>query len=215
MRELRITCTGPPLPTADRMERAAAATVTRAGRHAAHLAERGYDVTGIDRDRAAVSTAALRCPDGRFIELDQRNIGTMEGPFDAAVVLWQSFGYFDSATNDGVLADIHAVLRPGGRLLLDVFHRDFFERNQGRVSPTRDPRCVWITNELSGSGLTSRIEYANGSDETMDFELFTPEEIQRRARPPGFEAIEMCCRWDSARPPSVDEQRFQVTFERV
>ncbi len=163
------------------------------GRHAGPLATRGYEVTGIDRDATAISLAAERCPSASFIEMDQRDVGALEGPFDAAAILWQSFGYFDSATNDEVLADIHSVLRPGGRLLLDLFHRSYFERNQGRISPTRDPRCVSITNEMNSSRLASRIEYANGAEETMDFELFTPDEITERMRRLGFEAIELCC----------------------
>ena len=184
-------------------------------RHAAHLVERGYDVTGIDRDRAAIAAASERCPGGRFVELDQRDIATLEGPFDAAVIMWQSFGFFDSATNDQVLADIREVLRPGGRLVLDLFHRTFFERNQGRITSTRDPRCLAITNEMSAARLTSTIEYANGAAETMQFELFTPEEIQRRTEPLGLETIETCCWWDPERPASPHEQRFQVTFHRV
>ena len=184
-------------------------------RHAVELVERGYEVTGIDRDATVVAAAARRCPGGRFIELDQRSLSRLEGRFYAAVILWQSFGYFDPATNDQVLADIHSLLRPGGRLLLDLFHRSYFERHQGRISPTRDPRCVAITNSMDGSRLRSRIDYANGFDETMEFELFTPDEIGARASPLGLELIEACCWWDSDRPPSVDEQRFQVTFERA
>lgn len=65
--------------------------------------------------------------------------------------------------------------------MLDLFHRSFFERNQGRIAPMCDPRCRAITNEMNGPRLTSTIEYANGSTETMQFELFSPEEIQRRA----------------------------------
>ena len=183
-------------------------------RHAAHLVERGYDVTGIDRDAEAVAQASQRCPLGRFIEADQREVSSVSGPFDAAVVLWQSFGYFESATNDRVLADIRNLLRPGGRLVLDLFHRSFFERNQGRIAPTRDPRCRAITNEMNGPRLTSTIEYANGSTEMMQFELFTPEEIQRRAAPLGLEAIETCCWWDAGRLPTADEQRFQIVFQR-
>lgn len=40
-------------------------------------------------------------------------------------------------------------------------------------------------------------------------------EIDQRARPVGLEVIETCCWWDSGRKPSAEEQRFQVTFERV
>jgi D-alanine-D-alanine ligase len=184
-------------------------------RHAAPLVQRGYEVTGVDRDANAVAMASERCPDGRFIELDQRDLSRLDGTFDAVVILWQSFGYFDSPTNDQVLAGIASVLRPGGRLLLDLFHRGYFEQNQGRISPTRDPRCAAITNSMNGSRLRSDIEYADGSYETMEFELFTPDEIEDRAAALGLGIIEACCWWDSNRPASIDEQRFQATFERA
>lgn len=40
----------------------------------AALFERVYDMAGIDRDRVAVEQAAERIPNGRFIELDQRDL---------------------------------------------------------------------------------------------------------------------------------------------
>ena len=82
----------------------------------------------LDND-ATINALARRV----YKELDQRDIGTLAGPFDAAVIMWQSFGFFDSVTDDLVLAAIREVLRPGGRLVLDLFHRTFFERNQGRI----------------------------------------------------------------------------------
>ncbi len=185
------------------------------GRHAQLLCERGYDLTGIDRDAASVRQAAELIPDGRFIELDQRSLGSLSGPFDAAMILWQSFGYFDSATNDAALRDIAGLLRPGGRLILDLFHREYFDRNQGRIAPTRDPRCLSITNTMHGDRLTSEIEYVDGATEAMDFELFSPDDIERRSKPFGLTTVDACCWWDKERPPTADEQRFQITFERV
>ena len=41
------------------------------GRHAAGLSERGYEVTGIDRDEAALSRARRRAPTATFLPLDQ------------------------------------------------------------------------------------------------------------------------------------------------
>lgn len=49
----------------------------------------------------------------------------------------------------------------------------------------------------------------------MEFELFAPEDIEQRARPFGFVAIEACCWWDRERPTTQEEQRFQIMFERA
>ena len=185
------------------------------GRHAKYLAYAGYEITGVDRDSEAILQARTKVPAAKFFELDQRDLRRVSGPFDAAVLLWQSFGYFDPAGNDQVLADIAGLLRPGGRLLLELFHPGFFQAHQGRRTSVRDSRCLAITNTLDGSRLTSTIEYVDGADESMNWELFTPESISARAAPYGFEEIERCTWWDETRMPSPDEQRFQVVLERA
>ncbi|MGQ0434541.1 MAG: class I SAM-dependent methyltransferase [Microthrixaceae bacterium] len=185
------------------------------GRHAAMLAEIGYEVTGVDRDEQAIAQARDLVPTGRFLQLDMRDLGVIDGVFDAVVVLWQSFGYFDTATNDQVLAAIAALLRPGGRLLLDVFHRGYFEANQGTVTGVRTPAAESITNTMTGNRLTSTIRYADGESESMEFELYWPAELTSRAEQAGLRAVEACCWWDDARPPTASEQRYQLVLERL
>jgi len=185
------------------------------GRHAKHLIDKGYDVTGVDRDATAIRQARATIPGATFIELDQRDLRRLDGVFDAALVLWQSFGYFEAAANDQVLADIAGCLRPGGRLLLDLFHPGYFAQHQGRTTNVRDPRCTAITNRLHGSRLTSTIEYADGSQEAMEWELYTPDALSARATQAGFKEIERCTWWDEARQPTAEEQRFQAVFQKL
>lgn len=183
------------------------------GRHAARLAALGYTVTGVDRDAATLAAAADRVPDARFVRLDQREIGRVGGVVDAAAILWQSFGYFDSAGNDDVLSQLAGLLRPGGRLALDVYHREYFARHQGRRADPR-PGVAAIANTLSGNRLRAEIAYADGTGEAMDFELFTPDELADRAARYGFAAVGACCWWDAARPPDPAVARFQLICER-
>lgn len=183
------------------------------GRHAALLAERGYEVTGIDRDEDALSRARSLAPRCTFHRLDQRELRDLDGPFDAAMILWQSFGYFDARANDRVLADLAALIRPGGRLLLDLFHPGYFVGDQNAARPPRAEGVV-ITNEVREGRLASTIEYADGSTETMNFELFAPEQIIERAARTGFTLVEQCCWWDEQHPPDPSVQRYQSVFER-
>jgi SAM-dependent methyltransferase len=183
------------------------------GRHAARLAALGYGVTGVDRDANALAAAAERAPGARFVRLDQREIGRVGGAYDAAAILWQSFGYFDSAGNDEVLRQLAGLLRPGGRLALDVYHREYFARRQGRRADPC-PGVAAIANTLSGNRLRSEIAYADGTGEAMDFEIFTPDELAARAARRGFAAVGACCWWDAARPPDPDVARFQLICER-
>lgn len=183
------------------------------GRHATGLVAAGYELTGVDRDAAAIAQAAQSVPQGTFIELDQRALATVGDTFDAAMILWQSFGYFDQATNDRVLADIAQRLRPGGRLLLDVYHPGFVRSNVGTAVSDRAPECRSITNAVEGDRLISTIEYLDGATETMDFELFDPEDLAARAAACGFALVEACRWWDNTLPPSPDEQRYQLALE--
>jgi SAM-dependent methyltransferase len=183
------------------------------GRHAARLAALGYCVTGIDRDQNAISLAQRRSPTATFHCLDVRAIGQLRGQLDGVLLLWQSFGYFSRAENDRLLRDIWGRLRPGGRFLIDVFHADYFRRHQGPRSKL--PNGVsWLEDRVVGDRLHSRIRYDDGAEESMDFEIFTPEQLAERATSAGFRLVESCCWWDQRRPPDSGQPRFQLTLER-
>jgi SAM-dependent methyltransferase len=184
-----------------------------AGRHAAQLARLGYRVTGIDRDRAALSLARDRTPTATFHCMDMRTISQLGEQFDGVLSLWQSFGYFSSRENDQVLRDIWACLRPGGRFLLDVFHAEYFRGHQGTRS-TLPTGVASLGDRITGDRLRSRITYDDGLEEIMDFEIFTPEQLSMRAGAAGFVLVESCCWWDRERPPDPAQPRFQLTLER-
>ena len=183
------------------------------GRHAARLSERGYNVTGIDVDEDSLRLARERVPGASFERMDVRAVDGSGWRFDGAIILWQSFGYFAPNENDRVLTAIFSVLRPGGRLLLDVFHPEYFRRRQGARS-TLPSGVRAIEDRFEGDRLHSEITYKDGSIDSMDFEIFAPDELASRARGAGFQLLEGCCWWDSARPPDPNQARYQLTLER-
>jgi SAM-dependent methyltransferase len=93
------------------------------GRIAIELASRGYHVTGVDFvDRFLDDgrrTAVERGIDVELVHGDARDL-PVEGPFDAALCFWGSFGYFDDAGNLAQARTVARALRSGGRFLLDV-----------------------------------------------------------------------------------------------
>src|SRR5688572_27155276 len=97
------------------------------GRHAGALASLGYHVTGIDRDSQLIAQAKLTHPRASFFTMDATALAALPDMFDAAICMWQSFGYLDRAGNDRLLSDIASKLRPNGRFVLDIYNRDFFE----------------------------------------------------------------------------------------
>ncbi|MDI1460784.1 methyltransferase domain-containing protein [Catellatospora sp. KI3] len=107
------------------------------GRHAVRLSAAGFTVTGVDLveeylDRARLRAQAAHQP-ARFVQADMRDLRALEpGSFDAVVSLHTSFGFFPShEENAGVLREIHRVLAPGGKVLIDVMNRDWFLRQTG------------------------------------------------------------------------------------
>jgi ubiquinone/menaquinone biosynthesis C-methylase UbiE len=97
------------------------------GRHAVPLAAAGFRVTGVDRTQPLLDEARRRAGDGRwpkFVRADYRELPFPDERFDAALNLFSSLGYLGDEEDTRALAEIGRVLRPGGRLLIDIMHRD-------------------------------------------------------------------------------------------
>ena len=71
------------------------------GRHSLELASRGYRVTGIDITEAYLEAARASAGDDnpRFLKADIRDFST-DQPFDLAINLYTSFGYFSDPADD-------------------------------------------------------------------------------------------------------------------
>ncbi|MEJ2719270.1 MAG: methyltransferase domain-containing protein, partial [Deltaproteobacteria bacterium] len=96
------------------------------GRHALELAQRGFiNVEGLDRSHYLVQKARQRAKllglPTRFREGDARKLPYKADEFETVLVLGNSFGYFDSMEDDlRVLKEVARVLKPWGRLLIDL-----------------------------------------------------------------------------------------------
>ncbi|MFA5890031.1 MAG: class I SAM-dependent methyltransferase [Actinomycetota bacterium] len=183
-----------------------------AGRHATPLSNAGYAIVGADRALHALRVAASRAPRARFVCLDQRDVGCISQTFDGVLLLWQSFGYFSRAGNDSVLQNIARVLRPGGRLLIDVVHPDFY---RARIGEQHDARAgvKSLSTTFDGDRMFSRIVYEDASEEGFDFETFHPDGLTDRAAAAGFDVVEACWWWERGRAPTPEEPRYQLVLE--
>jgi D-alanine-D-alanine ligase len=96
------------------------------GRHSLELAKRGFaNLAGIDSSAFLLQQARFRAQAAglavRFHHADARALPVDDESFDAALVLGNSFGYFERASDDELmLREINRTLRASGKLLLDV-----------------------------------------------------------------------------------------------
>jgi len=95
------------------------------GRHSLELARLGYQVEGLDRSHYLIQRAkTLAKREGlnvKFREGDARKLPFPPDTFEVVVILGNSFGYFETVQDDiRVLKEIFRVLKPWGRLLVDV-----------------------------------------------------------------------------------------------
>jgi 2-polyprenyl-3-methyl-5-hydroxy-6-metoxy-1,4-benzoquinol methylase len=93
-----------------------------AGRIAIRLAERGFDVTGIDISEHEVEEARRRAANrGTEVEFERADVRRPPpGPFDAVVIWGNSFGYMPHPDTVEHISACRRVLREGGRLILET-----------------------------------------------------------------------------------------------
>ncbi|MEK8131298.1 methyltransferase domain-containing protein [Paenibacillus filicis] len=101
------------------------------GRHSMALTDFGFHVTGVDLSEVLLAEA--RRLDAKeevvWVRGDMRQV-PLEGPFDAVVNLFTSFGYFDEdAEHERVLGEIRRMLREGGKFIIDFLNPDYVCRH--------------------------------------------------------------------------------------
>ena len=92
------------------------------GGHAAPLAERGYEVVGVDRSEKMLARACARGSPARFIAADIQGLDLGE-TFDAVVMMFAVLGYqVSNAEVLGALASVRRHLQPGGVFVADAWY---------------------------------------------------------------------------------------------
>lgn len=158
------------------------------GRHSLALADFGYNVTGVDLSEVLLEQAVQSDEEKRvrWIRGDMRNV-PVEGPYDAIVNLFTSFGYFDTEDeNVQVLREIRRVLKPGGVFIIDFLNPAYVERHLVPSSEREiDGVRIRERRSIESGCVVKHIEISDlkGSDKTSrtymeKVRLFRPEQFQ-------------------------------------
>ncbi len=104
------------------------------GRHSIELARRGFKIEGLDRSHYLIQKAKAMAKkeslNVKFKEGDVRKLPYPADTFDLTMILGNSFGYFETVQDDlRVLKEVFRVLKPQGRLLVDVTDGEYLKTN--------------------------------------------------------------------------------------
>jgi SAM-dependent methyltransferase len=171
------------------------------GRHALELAQRGYDVTGIDLSPTMVQRAETLCLGaprrpaftvGDMLALDY------EECFDAAFCVGSSFGFFDDQRNADVATRVHRSLKDNGTFLLQVINRDHAIQSQPAMAWFEGDGCVCM-EESSVNYITSRLNvkrtviFDDGRQREIEYSvrLYSLHELGQLLHQSGFRILEV------------------------
>lgn len=186
------------------------------GRLTNRLAAQGYRMVGVDLDAEALELARRRAPvPAVYVQSDMRDVAELQGQFDAVLCWWQSFGYFGEETNRSVLEQLSRKLRPGGRLLLDIYNRDFWSHPQGTQDVERGGVTIKVTNKLTGNRLESHLDYGEGRSDTFEWQLYTLGEIWTLASTFNLRSRLSCAECNEAKAVTAESASMQLVFEKV
>jgi SAM-dependent methyltransferase len=184
------------------------------GRHARALSNRGYSVIGVDRDALAIAKARAWAGGPSYIQADVRDYQPDVGAYDVAILMSQSFGYFDAEANRDLLRRLASGLRQSGRIILDLWSPQFFATHQGKRDFELPDGIVHEKKYMNDGRLSVHLDYPDGGIDDFEWQLFTTSEMVSLAVSVDMALIVSCTDFDMATEPSSAEPRVQFVLER-
>jgi len=135
-----------------------------AGRHARHLASKGFDTTGLDL--SAVSIAEAKKFERQRLRFSRHDMRVPFGSrtFDYVFNFFTSFGYFDDARDhEAVARNMAAALQDGGRLVVDYLNVRYADAHlTPHEETTIDGVAYRISRSVDGGFFVKRIVVDDG-----------------------------------------------------
>ncbi|HDS30143.1 MAG TPA: methyltransferase domain-containing protein, partial [Firmicutes bacterium] len=200
------------------------------GRHTLELARRGFrNAEGLDRSHYLISKAKERSKSEalgiKFREGDAKKLPYPPDTFEAVLILGNSFGYFETLHDDlSVLKEVMRVLKPWGKLLIDIADGDFLRHNFQPRSWEWINKKLFVCRErslsLDGDRLVSRevithVEKGVIADQFYAERLYSKDSITKLLTQAGFGDIaypvELSPNSQRAQDLGMMERRILVT----
>lgn len=188
------------------------------GRHSLSLAEKGYEVTGMDLSDVLLDEA--KQADGsenvNWVQGDMRELPFADEEFGAVVNLFTSFGYFkEDAEHVRVLKEIRRVLRPGGRFIIDFMNPPHVKRHLKPYSEREEDGLKIEERRTIEDGFVKKhitiIPQSEDGGEVREYDervkLYTLETFTKMLEEAGLELDEV--------RGSYDEKRYEKDSPRM
>lgn len=173
------------------------------GRHAIELSRRGYrNVMVVDYSQVLLQVGAHDATKAGssvyFCRGDACRVGMTDDSFDVVLVMGNSFGYFkEDSQNKEILREIRRLLKPGGRVLLDLIHSDY-ARTHFKPSSWHEANedvVVCRERQLQNEGVLVReivLSKERGLIRDVRYfaRLFQPQDMEALLTESGFQQID-------------------------
>ncbi len=162
------------------------------GRLSKELAAVGYDVTGIDLSEDQIMRAQETTRGVKFAVGDMADPPL--GPFDVAVNMYSSFGYLATPADDfDCLRKWHSILRPGGRLIMELTDLEHARAvlSRGPDAAGRTTNGVHEQFQLDWETGLLQVDYeCDDVSLTVRARLYEKEDLIAMVKAAGFENVE-------------------------
>ncbi len=172
-----------------------------AGWHCLAFAKRKLEVTGLDASKPMLMRATQKKDREKasikYLLGDMRSL-PRDRTFDIVTCLGTTFGYFGDEQNRQCLVEMREVLKPGGKLVLQVTNRDF----QLRILPSRswwEGRSSLVLDVAEFDGFKNRMKinrtivFEDGRqfEHKMRVRVYSMPELVQLVRSVGFRVVEV------------------------
>jgi SAM-dependent methyltransferase len=190
-----------------------------AGRHLHAMRDAGLDAFGLDLSIDLLDAGRLQ---DYAVRADARRVPFADTQFDVVTNLFSSFGYFEEDADQlRVLKEIHRVLKPGGRLILDHMNARVAVREL-QAETVDEREAIKLVQRRRHDATRNRIikdvEYTPKGGTKREWQervrIFTPTELDALMAAAGLRVLHRYADFDGCRFNEQESPRQLVVAQR-